>query len=205
MRRSALQAVVLALVAGIADAIGYLDMGGVFAANMTGNTVLAGIAAAQQDYQGTWHHLAPLAAFFSGAMISRLMLRLTGRPTAALVAEAALMAGVGFLPIGPEPQVLILAVAMGIQASAITRFAGVSLSTVVVTSTLARTADGLVDRLAGSQGQALPSVERPWLLAMTWTAYLVGALAGAWLVALLAWPLLVPAVLVGLLLLVPTK
>jgi uncharacterized membrane protein YoaK (UPF0700 family) len=205
MRRSALQAVVLALVAGIADAIGYLDMGGVFAANMTGNTVLAGIAAAQQDYQGSWHHLAPLAAFFSGAMISRLMLRLTGRPTAGLIAEAALMGGVGFLPIGREPQVLILAVAMGIQASAITRFAGISLSTVVVTSTLARTADGLVDWLAGNQGQTLPSVERPWLLAMTWTAYLVGALAGAWLVALLAWPLLVPAVLVGLLLLVPTK
>jgi uncharacterized membrane protein YoaK (UPF0700 family) len=205
MRRSALQAVVLALVAGIADAVGYLHMGGVFAANMTGNTVLAGIAAAQQDYQGTWHHLAPLAAFFSGAMISRLMLCLTGRPTAGLIAEAVLMAGVGFMPIGPEPQVLILAVAMGIQASAITRFGGVSLSTVVVTSTLARTADGLVDWLAGSQGQALPSVQRPWLLVMTWTAYLVGALAGAWLVALLAWPLLVPAALVGLLLLVQPK
>lgn len=205
MRRSALQAVVLALVAGIADAVGYLDMGGVFAANMTGNTVLAGIAAAQQDYQGTWYHLAPLAAFFSGAMISRLILRLTGRPTAGLIAEATLMAGVSFLPVGPEPQVLILAVAMGIQASAITRFAGISLSTVVVTSTLARTADGLVDWLAGSQGQTLPSVQRPWLLAVTWTAYLVGALAGAWLVVLLTWPLLVPAALVGLLLLVPTK
>jgi uncharacterized membrane protein YoaK (UPF0700 family) len=115
------------------------------------------------------------------------------------------MAGVGFLPIGLELQVLILAVAMGIQASAITRFGGVSLSTVVVTSTLARTADGLVDWLAGSQGQALPPVQRPWLLAMTWTAYLVGALAGAWLVALLAWPLLVPAALVGLLLLVRAK
>lgn len=202
MSRPAVQAVVLALVAGIADAVGYLDMGGVFAANMTGNTVLAGIAAAGQTYQQAWHHLVPLAAFFVGAMLSRLTLRLGGQPTMALFAEAALMAGLGFLPIGPEPQVLILAAAMGIQASAITQFEGASLSTVVVTSTLARTADALVDRLVGHRRPpALSPVARPWLLAMTWTAYLVGALAGAWLVTLLAWPLLVPAALVALLLL----
>ncbi|MBS0221332.1 MAG: DUF1275 domain-containing protein [Proteobacteria bacterium] len=201
MSRPAIQAVVLALVAGIADAVGYLDMGGVFAANMTGNTVLAGIAAAGRSYQQAWHHLAPLAAFFAGAMLSRLLLRLGGRPTMALFAEAMLMAGLGFLPIGPEPRVLILAVAMGLQASAITQFEGVSLSTVVVTSTLARSADALVDRLVGNRRKpALPPVALPWLLALTWTAYLVGALAGAWLVTLIAWPLLVPAALIALLL-----
>jgi len=46
VRRSTFEAVTLAIVAGIADAVGYLSMGGVFAANMTGNTVLAGIAVA---------------------------------------------------------------------------------------------------------------------------------------------------------------
>jgi len=43
--------------------------------------------------------------------------------------------------------VLILALAMGIQASAITHFSGVAVSTVVVTSTLARAADATLDRM----------------------------------------------------------
>ena len=46
-RHPYLQAGLLTIVAGIADAIGYLTMGGIFAANMTGNTVLAGISAAE--------------------------------------------------------------------------------------------------------------------------------------------------------------
>lgn len=196
-------AVALATVAGIADAVGYLNMGGVFAANMTGNTVLAGIAAAQADVTGTWHHLAPLAAFFVGAMLSRLLLRLTGRAAAGLIVETVLMAGLGFLPVARELQVLTLAVAMGLQASAVTQFEDIALSTVVVTSTLARTADGLLDWLAGRPAQpALPAVARPWLLASTLISYLVGAVAGALLVALLASPLLVPAALLALLLLV---
>ena len=42
--RQIVQATGLTIVAGMADAVGYITMGGVFAANMTGNTVLAGIA-----------------------------------------------------------------------------------------------------------------------------------------------------------------
>jgi uncharacterized membrane protein YoaK (UPF0700 family) len=118
--RDTLRATILTVIAGIADAVGYITMGGVFAANMTGNTVLAGIAAAQGNYTDAWRHLAPLFAFFLGAMLSRLLLRLSHKPTAGLLVEAALLAVVGFLPISPELAVLILAVAMGVQASAIT-------------------------------------------------------------------------------------
>ncbi|HEY4167217.1 MAG TPA: YoaK family protein [Reyranella sp.] len=39
-----LQAGLLTIVAGLADAVGYVAMGGVFAANMTGKTVLAGLS-----------------------------------------------------------------------------------------------------------------------------------------------------------------
>ena len=86
---------------------------------MTGNTVPAGIALARRHYADTWHHVAPLLAFFLGAMLSRLLLRLLRTPTASLLVEAALIAGVGFLDIGPFPAVLIVAFAMGIQASAV--------------------------------------------------------------------------------------
>ena len=198
--RDTLRATILTLIAGIADAVGYITMGGVFAANMTGNTVLAGIAAAQRNYTDAWHHLAPLLAFFLGAMLSRLLLRLSHRPTAGLLVEAALLAVVGFLPISPEPAVLVLAVAMGVQASAITHFSGNAVSTVVVTSTLARTADTLLDRLWPGEKKPLPVVTNLPLLALTWVGYLAGAVAGALLLAAMPYPLLVPVALLGLLL-----
>jgi uncharacterized membrane protein YoaK (UPF0700 family) len=199
--RDTAQATILTVIAGIADAVGYITMGGVFAANMTGNTVLAGIAAAQRDYTDAWHHLAPLLAFFMGAMLSRLLLRLTHKPTAGLLVEAALLAIVGFLTLDREVAVMIVAVAMGVQASAITHFAGSAVSTVVVTSTLARTADALLDRLWSSEKKQLPAVTNLPLLGFTWMGYLVGAVAGTLLLAVMPYPLLVPVALLGLLLL----
>lgn len=188
------QATILTIVAGIADAVGYITMGGVFAANMTGNTVLAGIAAAKRDFVGTWHHLTPLVAFFVGAMLARVLLRLLKSPTAGILIEAALLAGVGFVDIGTEPAVMVVALAMGVQASTITSFAGSAVSTVVVTSTLARTADATVDRFwpGGTKSVATTNT---WLLALTWAGYLVGAFAGALLVDAMRYPLLVPAAL----------
>ena len=198
--RDTAQATILTVIAGIADAVGYITMGGVFAANMTGNTVLAGIAAAQRNYTDAWHHLAPLLAFFLGAMLSRLLLRLSHQPTAGLLVEAALLAVAGFLPISPEPAVLILAVAMGVQASAITHFSGNAVSTVVVTSTLARTADTVLDRLWPGEKNHLPIVANLRLLFLTWIGYLAGAVAGALLLAAMPYPLLVPVALLALLL-----
>jgi uncharacterized membrane protein YoaK (UPF0700 family) len=202
-QRPALLAAALSIVAGIADAVGYITMGGVFAANMTGNTVLAGIAVAQHDYTRTWHHIAPLFCFFAGAMVSRLLLRLAHKSTPSLLIEAALLALVDFLPIAIESKVMIVAVAMGIQASAVTHFAGSAISTVVVTSTLARTAEYALDRLwPGEKQPTVPGVANVRLLALTWAGYLIGAMLGAFLVPLFAWPLLLPAAILVLLLVV---
>ena len=198
--RDTLRATTLTVIAGIADAVGYITMGGVFAANMTGNTVLAGIAAAQRNYADAWNHLAPLLAFFVGAMLSRLLLRLSHKPTAGLLVEAALLAVVAVLPFGPETAVMIIALAMGVQASAITHFSGNAVSTVVVTSTLARTADALLDQLWPGEKKQLPAVANLPLLGLTWTGYLVGAVAGALLLTVMPYPLLVPVALLGLLL-----
>jgi uncharacterized membrane protein YoaK (UPF0700 family) len=200
--RDTAQATILTVIAGIADAVGYITMGGVFAANMTGNTVLAGIAAAQRDYTDAWHHLAPLLAFFMGAMLSRLLLRLSHKPTIGLLVEAALLAIVGFLTLDREVAVMIVAVAMGVQASAITHFSGSAVSTVVVTSTLARTADALLDRLWSGEKKQLPAVTNLPLLGFTWMGYLVGAVAGTLLLAVMPYPLLMPVALLGLLLLI---
>ena len=175
-------------------------MGGVFAANMTGNTVLAGIAAARQDFVGPWHHLTPLVSFFAGAMLAHWLVRLLRSPVVGILIEAAVIGVVGVVDIGMEPAVMVVAFAMGIQASSITSFAGSAVSTVVVTSTLARTADAAVDRLWPGAGVTPPSVTNTQLLALTWIGYLIGAVAGALLIGAMAYPLLVPA---ALLLLVP--
>jgi uncharacterized membrane protein YoaK (UPF0700 family) len=102
---------------------------------------------------------------------------------------------VGFLPIGVEAAVLVLALAMGLQASAITHFGRDAISTVVVTSTLARTADATLDRLWPAEKRPLPGPSTPRLLALTWIGYLAGAVAGALLLHVMPWPLLVPATL----------
>ena len=176
-------------------------MGGVFAANMTGNTVLAGIAGAEGRFEDALRHIATLLAFFVGAMLARVLLRLSRRQSVPILLEAAIVAAVAVAPLGREPAVLVLAFAMGIQASAVTHFAGAAISTVVVTSTLARTADGAVDALWPRPDAQKPAARTSRLLALTWVGYLVGAVAGTLLLKAVAWPLLVPAVL--LLVLVP--
>jgi uncharacterized membrane protein YoaK (UPF0700 family) len=197
--RPQLEAGLLAIVAGLADAVGYVAMGGVFAANMTGNTVLAGLALGDGHLDLAARRLAPLATFFLGAMVARLLLRLFHRPAVPLLLEAAILAGVGLLPIGREPALMAVALAMGLQASAITHFGGTAVSTVVVTSTLARLAEAVLDRLWPT-GRALPSTATPLLLTLTWIGYLAGAIGGVLLVRFVTWPpLLVPA---GLLLVV---
>jgi uncharacterized membrane protein YoaK (UPF0700 family) len=200
--RPQLQASLLTIVAGMADAVGYVAMGGVFAANMTGNTVLAGLALGDGQFDLAARRLAPLGTFFVGAMLARLLLRLFHRPAVPLLIEAALLAVIGLLPIGREPALMLVALAMGLQASAITHFggtpfSGTSVSTVVVTSTLARIAEAVLDRLWPT-GRALPSIATPRLLALTWIGYLLGAVAGVLLTRALTWPLMVPAALLAI-------
>jgi uncharacterized membrane protein YoaK (UPF0700 family) len=198
-RHPHLQATVLAVVAGMADAVGYITMGGIFTANMTGNTVLAGISLADGHYELAAKRFVPLFAFFLGAMIARLLLRLLYKPAVPLLLEAALIAVVEFLPIGRESQAMIVALAMGLQASALTHFRGTAASTVVVTSTLARMGDATLDRLWRAEKRPLPVVTTPLLFSFTWLAYLGGATAGGLLAHLVIHPLIVPA---GLLLVV---
>jgi uncharacterized membrane protein YoaK (UPF0700 family) len=190
--RSPFQAGLLTLVAGMADAIGYLAMGGVFAANMTGNTVLAGLALGEGQLDLAARRMAPLLTFFLGALLARLLLRLGQRPAVPLMVEAGVLVLSGLLPIGREPTLLLLALSMGLQASALTHFGGTPISTVVVTSTLARIAEATFDRLWIGR---LPAVAAPRLLMLTWVSYLTGAVLGVLLLKVMAAPLLVPAAL----------
>ena len=103
-----------------------------------------------------------------------------------------LLAALDFLPVATEGKVLIVAGAMGVQASAVTQFAGAAISTVVVTSTLARTADAASMRCCRNRQDAAGEDDAA-LLALTWIGYLVGAVVGALLLRSMPYPLLVPA------------
>ena len=61
-----LDLVLLSIAAGSADAAGYLGLGKVFTANMTGNIVLLGIALSNGQGANTRHSLFALFAFAVG-------------------------------------------------------------------------------------------------------------------------------------------
>jgi uncharacterized membrane protein YoaK (UPF0700 family) len=172
----------LCLACGLVDAVGYLSHG-VFAANMTGNTVLMGIAVAQLQWLQALDRALPLAAFFFGAMLSRLLLVRFGHDARVPLGSAAALI---VLALGASPEgrlaLALITVAMGMQATAITRFAGITLSTVVITSTMARIAEDCADRLAGAVPGAAATAGAPSplrLYLLTWGCYLAGAaLAG---------------------------
>ena len=131
----------LCAAAGFADAVGYVNSG-VFAANMTGNTVLAGLALAGRHWDVALQRGMTLAAFFLGVVIASLLLRLLrGRATWPLIGEVALILAAAFIEPSANLSIALIATAMGMQAVAVTRFHSVVASTVVVTTTMARLAE----------------------------------------------------------------
>ncbi len=63
----------LCLTAGIVDVIGYLSLGHVFTANMTGNIVLLGLAIGKSLQVTVFNSLTALIGFICGVIISTLM------------------------------------------------------------------------------------------------------------------------------------
>jgi uncharacterized membrane protein YoaK (UPF0700 family) len=168
----------LCVACGIVDAMGFLRHG-IFAANMTGNTVLLGISVADLQWARALDRATPLLVFFVGAMSARLLLtRLGRRAWVPLLLEAALL--VMALALLPDSKwsLSLITFAMGIQSTAVTQFAGVTLSTVVVTSTMARISEAFADRLAAPRRQPAPASGVPPLplYLLTWGCYLTGAL-----------------------------
>lgn len=110
----------LCLACGVVDAVGFLEHG-IFAANMTGNTVLLGIELAKGAWLQALERALPLVVFFAGAVIARILIvRLGQRRWVALLLEAVLIAGAVFIAPGSAAALLVIALAMGVQAAAMT-------------------------------------------------------------------------------------
>jgi uncharacterized membrane protein YoaK (UPF0700 family) len=171
----------LAFTGGLMDATSYVGTQ-VFSGNMTGNTVLVGIALGAGHYHDVAARLCALAAYFAGVLFGA---RAEGERSdddgtparAALRLEAAalvLFAALWFLPAStPRLYELVVcgSIALGFQTAATRRSFGKSSSTTYMSGTLARFAwssAGLFDRRLRWKDVRGP--------ASVWAGYLLGAL-----------------------------
>ncbi len=183
------QAVAFAVIAGYADAVGYLRFKA-FAGMMTGNTVLLGLAVFHRAELAPWQYAGLLAVFFAAAVFAyRLLPRV---PRAALLLLEALLIVLGDV-VGRAWAIIFLVFAMGVQNPVAARF-GVPLNTTFITGDILRFADGCARQWRVSAAGA----REPFAIyGLAWLGYAVGAGLGAAGFLVLAWPLLVPVALLA--------
>jgi uncharacterized membrane protein YoaK (UPF0700 family) len=190
---------ILAASAGSADGWAYLGLGHAFVANMTGNTVLLGIAVFQ-NHGDLLHPAISLGCYAVGAVIGSLM---TGnvRPgiwskaiswTLMLEALLLLSAEAGWIAIHlhtsyPANLELLLAtvsLAVGMQSAAMVRLSIPGIVTTYITgtwTTLLSGLVGLVRKQRQTPEQNLQLEERLLLQAGVLSVYLLSAVLAGWL------------------------
>ncbi|MFF7542723.1 YoaK family protein [Streptomyces canus] len=177
----------LTVVSGLIDAVSYLGLEHVFTANMTGNVVVLGFAAAGAPGFSVAHTLTSLGSFVVGAAAGgRGAVRLGGgsRRTwvrLTLAAEAVLLgisAVVAFAAPGATATaytlIAVTAFAMGLRNATVRKLGVPDLTTTVLTMTLTGLA---ADSRAGG-GSGIRSPRRTASV----IAMVAGATLGAWLV-----------------------
>ncbi|MCX4761615.1 DUF1275 domain-containing protein [Streptomyces sp. NBC_01275] len=198
----------LTVVSGLIDAVSYLGLGHVFTANMTGNVVVLGFAAAGAAGFSVRHAATSLICFLAGAATGgRLSRRLGGgsrrrwaRRT--LAVEALLLAvssAVAFAAPDDSPAtvysvIAVTAFAMGLRNAAVRKLSVPGLTTTtVVTMTLT----GLASDSSMGEGTGSRSARRTAAV----VAMFLGAALGAGLVIHhgIALPLLIAAAVSGVL------
>lgn len=133
----------LAALAGIVDAIGYLHLRGLFVSYMSGNSTQLAVALGQGNL-GAARTIAELIALFVlGAAAGQILAGLTGRQhmTWVLTGVTILLTIAAVLAIAAEPMVF----AMGALNAAMHRAGNIPVSLTFVTGTLVRFGQGLGD------------------------------------------------------------
>jgi uncharacterized membrane protein YoaK (UPF0700 family) len=175
--------------AGTVDVISFAALGGVFASAMTGNFALLAYYVAQGDAQSAMGSVVALSGFVLGCALG--VLRRRGRAQGQalgilLLTEAGLLLFFALYALwtphvahGPSDhlQILLLAVAMGVQAVI---GQTISPTTIVFTTTLTKLVGTIADSLANGDALGLKDVK---IQSAVVVSYLFGALlAGALIV-----------------------
>jgi uncharacterized membrane protein YoaK (UPF0700 family) len=143
-------AVILAAVAGTADAIGFLEYSQLFMSFMSGNTTRFGEAASSWDWVGVARFGGVIVVFCLGAFLGTLIAAWAGRfRLVALLSIQAVLIVVGVLvPHGSEAlpwHVYPVVLALGLQNATLQDDAGRSMALTYVTGTVVRFGAGLAN------------------------------------------------------------
>jgi uncharacterized membrane protein YoaK (UPF0700 family) len=194
-----------AFAAGSVDVISFATLGGVFASAMTGNFALLAYYVAQSDSLAAMGSVVALSGFVLGCAVGVLLRRSRAQQQAMnllLVGEAGLLLFFALYSIwvphvahapSDHLQILLLAVAMGLQAVV---GQTISVTTIVFTTTLTKLVGTVADSIAN--GDAVGSKEVKIQSAVV-VAYLFGALlSGALIIRKVDFVVMLPFVGVAL-------
>ncbi len=187
----------------------YVALGRVFTANMTGNTVLLGVALARGAGGDAARAAAALGGFCAGAACGVALIRSEGPwpgiaasaftlEVAVLAALLALWIAAGVGPVRYE-LIVLSGVAMGAQSAAVRASDVEGVRTTYMTSTLVNALARLVQRARRDPQTG----DGPGLPGAAWATYGAGALGGAlaegaWHAGAIAIPLAIVSVVSGM-------
>jgi uncharacterized membrane protein YoaK (UPF0700 family) len=184
-------AILLTWIAGFVDAAGYLTFARIYTANMSGNSIALGIAVSDHNWPMAVFRFWPILLYVCGLIFGRSLIeigvnrRMQRVASAAFACEVFLLVVVMWVPQSWQYlPIALLAMSMGIQNSALTQFSSLTLHSGFVTGTLLKFSEELVAFLATCWPSSRPVDKKPLrlslFLALTWLAYVLGAVAGAW-------------------------
>jgi len=181
---------VLAAIAGSVDTIGYLELGKIFVAHMSGNTAAAAADLARGDVGATLHRAFPIVVFalalVGGAALSTMIVRARLRSTHAVLFgfEAALLGAalvvhvaISHGTIENGAAVALATAAMAMQSVAVARILDVPVLTTAITGILIKFGERFVAELTSRER---PPHERgsAMLFGGVWLSFFLGAAGG---------------------------
>jgi uncharacterized membrane protein YoaK (UPF0700 family) len=194
---------VLSLVAGGADAVGYMGLDRVFTSNMTGNVVLLGIYLGQGDFATAGRVLFVLAAFVTGVAAAAWLSRsVDGGDWPMLVrrvinAERVMLIlfAIGWAATADHTSAIVAypllaceAIAMGLQSSALSRLNAPGVGTTAITGTITALVTGLSTLVKLTEpAEKTATSNRIGFQAGVLALYCLGAIASGWLLLHLPW------------------
>ena len=206
-RKPLLIAAFLTWIAGFVDAVGFVSLGHIYTANMSGNSIAVGIQSASQDWPETIRRFWPVLLYVAGLVFCRLLIEFGARERIRSIAAVSFLCEIVLLlPVFLSPAidpssllafgfVALLAAAMGVQNAAVTHFSTITLHTGFVTGTLVKFAEHgakylswLFDQIRSPRGSftaALQDSARQDHFRLTvclgaiWICYVAGASCGA--------------------------
>ena len=150
-------ALFLAALAGFVDAVGFLQLGGIFASFMSGNSTRLGIEMANGHWRDAGRSATVIGTFVLGAALGGWVGK-GGEPSRrplVLAVVAALLATAGL--IGTEDPLLsgiAMVLAMGAENAVFQRRDGTGIGLTYMTGALVRAGQEAVDALAGRSGHS---------------------------------------------------